>query len=127
MQNFHLYLVPSDREGRSQSVLEAGHLHHRRSDDGHYCRIPYLDLRSVQSSFGIPKFRDRAGKCPDLTYMQGCKSVAILLRSHADMHAAVSAFTDFLLSLFPIYLLKDLKIDKHDKRILCVLMGFGLM
>ena len=40
---------------------------------------------------------------------------------------AVSAFTDFLLSILPIIVFKELHIDRKSKIILCVLMGLGVL
>ncbi|MCJ1265819.1 hypothetical protein MMC22_005700 [Lobaria immixta] len=44
----------------------------------------------------------------------------------AIMQGAVSAFTDFLLSLLPIVIFQHLQIDKRSKIILCVLMSLGV-
>ncbi|TGO43733.1 hypothetical protein BCON_0974g00020 [Botryotinia convoluta] len=45
----------------------------------------------------------------------------------AQLQGGVAAFSDWSLSLIPIWIIKNLHLDKRNKVILCILMGLGII
>lgn len=79
--------------------------------------------RQIAGSCWNPKIQD------DFAYMQGGLSSHLLRPDHnwADSSVALSVFSAFALSAFPVLIFKDLQMNLRTKIALCSLLGLGVM
>jgi len=78
--------------------------------------------RKAQGSCWDPNVQD------GFAYMQGGMSATVRPHwRHVDHSIALSAFSAFALSAFPVLVLKDLQLNLQTKIALCLLLGLGVL